>query len=1085
MKKIIYSLVIMIAAGSLFTSCLEYVEPVGIQQLRAAKADYLDALAQLRLADAELQKANAAYVLAQAAYVDAQTEWQLIENRIHEYDVQIKAAQTDYEVDSLKKEKELLQVQHDTKMANAKAALATAEENLRVTLRDIAAVQHLLTVHERFIFNGVLAAYEEAFDAYNDKLMDLEKAKAKLWSLEYGFKDSIDWEADYQGNIDFYTAEIARAQAALQNVPKNLDLEAWNAEVENLKDSIDAYNYGRQAISKDSVLYMTSVYCEGSEAYERAFEAWLEANKVEVEVDGTSIKLKADVVPYEKGFDGKDLKIEPVAPAKPDFSGKAARLNWEFTGDTNDPAAALVYNKFVDLITDYRQDAPFGKDSTVANGGYYGNVFAGGGIDTLKINATVDMKDFILNDSTPQTKSYKWKRSDGTEVNSVGKYGLRGAIDILERELVLIDAASNVPAKQAAYDAAKLAWETDRAYLINKTHLADEAAALADMKTSVIIPTPTAKDGRVEDLLYAIRDFEISRTNNGKNSSTADTVQFIQAVSSFVKAKAAYIGQAYKGYDSIEFKDAMNNDQKLYLGDLKLAGFVQKEVDPAPKFSSIYGGKNYTTEGPNDLNMAPTNGDDDAILKVLRVLFPNNLAQLANWGVASPWIKGATFTADALDWFVYDAAGNKFNAAKAPSHEYDRDKADLNLVGKGTTEFLKVYNRFWNPAVPAVDMATAIYKDDAGCYTEATFKDPYRLVRFTGDEINHNTDLAVVLSLVDPNKTTYPGTHNWDQATINSNSAIFGDVTGGNPSEFYKMLKAEQDLIIEQSKTTYSATLAEIKAYVDGIEADFDAKRAEMQNKYNAAQEAYDFNKVAWATYQANLKAKKEALLLELTGNKEGKVVPAIAKPDANTHNVPTSMKKYFDHEGLPIWNGEYALGGKQLDWANEFLKDYPAKLKEWMISTRTANHVIMHLNAIKAILDPAYTAATKIYTYDWQKYVLNVNPDHTYNVNVQAIKKDYDDAGAATLLKYFNNYNEFQKEYREAWTKYLEDCTVQLRYWKQVLAAYEAGYDPLEMAVKQQRGIVDTLEEVVAVFKTYLDAAEAEYKATIAKLLK
>ena len=56
MKKIIYSLVIMIAAGSLFTSCLEYVEPVGIQQLRAAKADYLDALAQLRLADAELQK---------------------------------------------------------------------------------------------------------------------------------------------------------------------------------------------------------------------------------------------------------------------------------------------------------------------------------------------------------------------------------------------------------------------------------------------------------------------------------------------------------------------------------------------------------------------------------------------------------------------------------------------------------------------------------------------------------------------------------------------------------------------------------------------------------------------------------------------------------------------------------------------------------------------------------------------------------------------------------------------------------------------------------------------------------------------
>ena len=48
MKKIIYSLVIMIAAGSLFTSCIEQVEPEGILALREAKARYYDALAQLR-----------------------------------------------------------------------------------------------------------------------------------------------------------------------------------------------------------------------------------------------------------------------------------------------------------------------------------------------------------------------------------------------------------------------------------------------------------------------------------------------------------------------------------------------------------------------------------------------------------------------------------------------------------------------------------------------------------------------------------------------------------------------------------------------------------------------------------------------------------------------------------------------------------------------------------------------------------------------------------------------------------------------------------------------------------------------------
>ena len=28
-------------------------------------------------------------------------------------------------------------------------------------------------------------------------------------------------------------------------------------------------------------------------------------------------------------------------------------------------------------------------------------------------------------------------------------------------------------------------------------------------------------------------------------------------------------------------------------------------------------------------------------------------------------------------------------------------------------------------------------------------------------------------------------------------------------------------------------------------------------------------------------------------------------------------MKKYLDHEGLAVYNGEYDLGGKQLEWAN------------------------------------------------------------------------------------------------------------------------------------------------------------------------
>lgn len=1084
MKKIIYSLVIMIAASTLFTSCLEYVEPVGIQQLRTAKADYLDALATLRLADAELQRANAAYVLAQTAYVDAMTEAQQIENRIREYDIQIAAAQTEYEVDSLQKEKELLQITHAERLADAKADLAWAEENLRTTLRDIAALQHLLTDGERQVLAQVTERYLFVLEAYNDELYQLEQEKETLWRLEYALNHDLDWEADYQAEIDFFTAEIARAQAALAAVPEKLDLEAWNAEIENMKDSIDAYNYGRQAISRDSALYMVNVYCEGSEAYARAHEAWLVEK--DVTVSGTTLNVDNIVAPVAN---------PGAAPSAPNFSSAAARLHWEFIEDVTDVAAKLVYDKFVDLITDYRQDAPFGKDSTVANGGYYGNVFAGGGIDTLKINATVDMKDFILNDSTPQTKSYKWKRSDGTEVNSVGKYGLRGAIDILERELVLIDQASDVPAAQAAYDAAKQAWETDREYLINKTHLAEEAAALANMKTSVLITSPGEHDGRAEDLIYAIKDFLLSRTDDGKQNSTTDTTTLVAAIRNFYQAKAAYIGQAYQGYDSITFKNTLDEDVKVFLGDIEFAHFVQKKTG-ANLFSSLYGGKNYETVD-NDLNKAVKSTwgstiqhEYDAILKVFAAIFPQEQADnntFNTWGGAVTWLQGTMTTAN-LEWWVYDADGNKEDAKKTGG--YNKAEADLNLKGIGSKNFLKVYNRFWGlTGSPDEKTDVADAKWNAGCYTEATFKDPYRLVRFTGAEINHNTDLAVVLSLVDPNSKPIAqgglgmsSTYAWDEAAINEHSAIFGDVTGGNPSEFYKMLKAEQDLIIEQSKTTYSATLTKIKAYVDGIEADFDAKKTQMENDYQTATNTWTTKKAAYDTYVAAHKAKREELLEELTGKKNGKIVQTIEEPV--DYMVASCMKEYADHYGVAVFNGEYDLGGKQLEWANEFLADYPAKLKEWMIRTRTANHVIMHLENLLTVLDPAYQAATAIYTYDWEKYVLDVDPDdHTYEIDIETMKQDLSD-GATDLAGYFANYNLYQKQYTQAWKSYLRDCEVELRYWKQVLAAFEAGYDPLEMAVKEQKGVVEYYEALVAARKVELEHAKAQYEKSLEIIL-
>jgi hypothetical protein len=1074
MKKIIYSLVIMIAAGSLFTSCLEYVEPAGIQQLRAAKADYLDALATLRLADAELQKANATYVLAMAAYQDALTEGQKIENRIREYDVQIKAAQTEYEVDSLQKAKELLQVTHNTNMANAKATLAQAEESLRVVLRNIAAVQHLLTDAEQTLLNKVTKTYEDAFNFYNAQVLALTKAKAKLWDLEYGFKDSIDWKADYQGQIDLYTAEIARAQAALKAVPERLDLEKWNAELENMKDSIKAYNYDRQATTSDSAYYMVNTYHEGVEEYERAFEAWLDQYNGKVTVSGTSLDVSG-LIAKPKNTKGQVMTAAPQKPSKPVFTSEDARITWKYIAEDSDLAATLVHHKFFDLVADYYQDAPFGTDSTVAKGGFFMKPVykPAGTADTLHIKATVDMKGFIINDSTSTPREYKWKKGN-TTITSVGLYGLRGAVENLERELVLVDALSDVPTKQAAYDSLKQIWEADRAYLLGKTYLTEEAEALANLKNNVLVLGEP--NGRAEDLIFAIKDFRTSRTGDGEFSGYADSIQLINAIKDFYNAKKAYIGNPGKGFDTLKYK-YFGEDREVYLGDLEYSGFVQKSRG-VNLFASVYGCDVPYNTVDDHLNKAIAPGFDsgndykyDAILGVLRVIFPDNLTDLDTWANAESWIDSGMSTAD-LTWMIEDGT------VSAEDPTYDKTLPKLGLKGIASVKFLEVYNRFWGldgTAGEIADPALAIW--DADCYNENTFKQPYNLVRFTGTTINQNEDLKVILSLVDPNKATLPNTADW--TSVDDQSAIFGKP--GARSEFYDMLLAEQELMMEKAKTTYSATLAKIVAYVNEVEADFDAKKTEMEDKYNTDLANYNTDNAAWSQYQSDLKAKKEELLTALTGKKDGKVVQTIPTPV--NYQVPSCMKKYLDHEGLAVYNGEYDLGGKQLEWANASLKDYPANLKKWMIEARTANHVIGHLNTLLNVLDPAYRAAVKIYTYDWEKYVLAVGADGKYDVNITAMKQDLGDS-ATDLIGFFENYNKYQKEYSDAWKQYQENCEVELGFWKKVLAKYNAGFDPLEIAIEEQQNIVAGLEKKVELAKKFLDEAEAQYNATVAKLL-
>ena len=1125
MKKIIYSLVIMIAAGSLFTSCLEYVEPVGIQQLRSAKADYLDALGQLRLADAELQKANAAYVNARAAYVDAQTEWQLIENRIHEYDVQIKAARTEYEVDSLTKLKELLQVQHDTGMANARAALANAEEDLRVTLRNIAAVQNLFTVGERTVFANVLGRYEAAFNAYNEQLNVVEQAKATLWELEYRLNDSTDWVVNFQGQVDFFAGEVDRAQAALEAVPEKLDLEDWKAEVDNLQDSIDAINYSRAALRRDSVNYMINTWCEANIGYEEERQA----AKDKYTEDLAAI----EVVTYP-GPAPADPGAEPV---RADYDGKGNYKDSvafpELTATTAQYASSKVYQQFADLVGLYAHTAaPVGNDSTTAFA--WAVPTAAGYKAGLESDATVAMINFLFGEEgveTPRTFTYKDKafNTDRTLENS--RYiGLYGAHSVLDRYLVLTegDQLALEAAEKAAHLADSIYWAhrdilvagkegyqplidaiADSVVTYNALQQAKadaKARAQALVNAGKELATGTAKEGAIANYSFAYGASHIANPTASINPD--DTTRLLAAIKSFAAARIAFfepdiaLTNANKATNYLTYRDKLTNVlYTIRLDSVERAGYFQKTSDVFAhhKVYSEYSYDRYQTEADEELTTrrphnsiadGPKPWKFDAMLRTVNCLTQPH-AIWANWdkvdhrynNVGETWttfnLYGYTYNQNS-EYFFKDGFWFDF----IPKSVKDADNAHTAAKAEVTAkeaEYEAIYKLFWNQAYAIPELPIN--------WADETFTVPDNLIIFTStDEIRWNERLGAVLSFLETDGAQ-PATYYRGTGDVLTNSNIFGGT-----EYFEKLLKEFKRDFIKGGQNNIEA-LQRIKDWIDACMDKVETERTKADTKafntaktnWTAAKKAYDEypgKLAAYNAYVAEVNALKEAFYGIKEYDADGNPVffttevSKIPAPTAGTYEVDPIIKDWK-------YNTKY-FGGKQLELAQKWHGDYPETLQGFDERAYFITHTIYHLTTIKGILDNAYTAAAKIYTYDWEKYTYTEpTTPHEYKIKIEEMTQDLGANAASNFAAIIANYNTYQKEYKEAWELYLEKCTGELGYWKKLLAQFKAGYNPIEMAVKLQRDKVAKAEEKLAILQKALELAEAEYQAIIDQLLK
>jgi len=235
---------------------------------------------------------------------------------------------------------------------------------------------------------------------------------------------------------------------------------------------------------------------------------------------------------------------------------------------------------------------------------------------------------------------------------------------------------------------------------------------------------------------------------------------------------------------------------------------------------------------------------------------------------------------------------------------------------------------------------------------------------------------------------------------------------------FYKQQRAEFYGNYESNK----AILAELRAMIEKIAADFDAADAKVQTKYDEDLAKWTEKNTAY-----------EAAMTELTGKKNGVIV----------NDLSTSAAQA---------NGSYKLKGLQLTWANELAPGYPAKVQEWKDSTEDIDHLIYHLTTLKNAMNDAYLKAANI---SW-----NIDP---------AITTDYQEA-----------YEMVCDQYAQQIALYADRVAKATR----ALEQYKAGYDGKALAIQVAENDLAEAEAKLAIAEKELELAKAEMDAVIAKYI-
>ena len=1108
MKKIIYSLVIMIAAGSLFTSCIEQVEPAGIQDLRYAKAEYIRALKDLRAADAELQRAKAEVEKANARYRDAQTahenaitdgqkllnDYQKLLNEAKAKENEGEAAKIEAMIEQLKMDMEEAQKQHEINMVNLANNLAQAQEALRVALRDIALAGQDLTPKEKAALQAALAEYEAAFKDLEQKKVDLFEAEQKLFlaqnAYEADFGVYLPKKDDYEYQLmkwEFYKEYF---QALLDDVPDpdNEDLNEWKEILDGYEQKKAELLYSLHEIMEEVSLYYVTYVHDGVEAYNHALDLWADENPA-VADPGDEPEYKDGDPTYTTSF---DITIDDVDyPAGTTF-GLGSKEAIEFpTLKVGTTPAYLKFNALMESFTN--SDWTGNGDMVLTIGSEY------------VVSGNQPMKDFILGDEMGNVGTQKYKDED-EGIDLVADYGLYGAISVLKRDKVLNPDTPADPekAKKEAADAQKK-WKEHHDILaavrdsVDDKNCKDPYNAYEPYRTAKkALETAAEKYAPgAPGFAAAITEFIDKGWNSvaGHTSWTInDTTAIFNTMLAVAKARDEFMGYKYDKktdkHDFSKFYYASASNPKLIDSTIALSGLT---LDGFRKWEdrSTYGvGSKYGFGIPNGKMGEYQEMSHDVVIgfTAQNCAFTNWCLQLFGQKAATEMSQGniAVISTDAekealindyYNWLFfgiakYNAADNKIVYAKDITNE-DGDvihkvgddfvpsqyEAAVNELAKQKKALEDIYRDFWGlkaaTSVPAVKNW-----NDPDCYSAATFTEPFNIVTFSGaaNKVDWTKGMGVILGSVDPNKAGTTG-DNFNASGLVSGSAIFGTEKA---SDFANWMYKEY--LYQLALQPATGDIAVLEAWVNDVANTFGESSAEAIAK---AKEAYEADKAVYDELKKEYDAY-DAALKEFTGEDE----------DGNAIGLQyivndySTLAKFYDPDGAPAFNfelcaldifgdftGEWIdeLQAKQLELAEEIFPELPTLIKDWAQRHHDINEEALHNQILYDACQAAYLAAAKAIGYDKE-----IDPDG-----------DYGASSATTFQELWDAYMAARQDYIDYLKSMIKTMDSLIASTTKTLADWDAGVSAEQLAIAQAQMAYNIAEENLRAAQARFDAAE------------